>query len=541
MKYIKLYLFIALSLLIAGACDDFLAENPTGSLTTESELTSRDAGIAFATGAYRSLRGWTDGTTDWGGNQFNCLEYMTGKAYSQYMGARLFEYEEGAQTGEQSTAKGRWSNWYQGVRDCNLAIEKIPTISGMSETDKAYYLGEVHTLRAFYYFCLVRFYGDVVYNAAVVSSIAESYQPRTSLKKIYDEIIVPDLELAIQSTLPDKTTDGRISKNTARAILADVYLTMAGYPYQEVATNPDKAWCTEASWSATEYPVNTQSAKDLLQKSKALLDALYGQYPLGDFSDLRNPEMNNKGGAIFQINYMASVSEFPVNMFVPMTLYTSAFGTECGTGVPSTAYYNSYNPIDLRIKDRVYFYYSDTKAPKHDPNESPAPKFPVAFLFKYYDEVAVKETAHPSINFSLYRYADILLMLTEVNWTLNYLGVNVPGSDIVKGINEIRVRAGLPEYTAGGLTLLDIMSERAYELVFENRMLWDMRRTRKALVDGSGEFRALENFVGHQPVNFNHRFEPKHLLTPISADEIKNNYECEQNGGWIPVQTRTGH
>jgi len=290
-----------------------------------------------------------------------------------------------------------------------------------------------------------------------------------------------------------------------------------------------------------EYPVNNQSAKDLLQKSKGLLDALYGQYPIGDFSDLRNPEMNNKGGAIFQIQYMASVSEFPVNMFVPMTLYTSTFTTECGTGVPSTAYYNSYNPADLRIKDRNYFYYSDTKAQKYDPNESPAPKFPVAFLFKYYDELAVKETSHPSINFSLYRYADILLMLTEVNWTLKQLGVGVSDYEIAKGINEVRVRAGLPEYNGDGLTLLNIMSERAYELVFENRMLWDMRRTRRVLVDGDGEFKSLDNFIGHQPVSFNHRFEPKHLLTPVSADEIKNNYECQQNGGWLPVQTGSGH
>jgi hypothetical protein len=541
MKYLKLYLFVTLSLLIFGSCEDFLAENPTGSLTTESELTSRDAGIAFATGAYRSLRGWTDGTTDWGGSQFNCLEYMTGKAYSQYMGARLFEYEEGSQTGEQSTAKGRWSNWYAGVRACNLAIQKIPEITGMSETDKNYYLAEVRTLRAFYYFCLVRFYGDVVYNDAVVSSIAESYQPRSSLKKIYDGIIVPDLEYALNSPLPDKTSDGRVSKNAARAILADVCLTMAGYPYQEVNTSPDKSWCTEASWAMNEYPVNNQSAKDLLQKSKGLLDALYGQYPIGDFSDLRNPEMNNKGGAIFQIQYMASVSEFPVNMFVPMTLYTSTFTTECGTGVPSTAYYNSYNPADLRIKDRNYFYYSDTKAQKYDPNESPAPKFPVAFLFKYYDELAVKETSHPSINFSLYRYADILLMLTEVNWTLKQLGVGVSDYEIAKGINEVRVRAGLPEYNGDGLTLLNIMSERAYELVFENRMLWDMRRTRRVLVDGDGEFKSLDNFIGHQPVSFNHRFEPKHLLTPVSADEIKNNYECQQNGGWLPVQTGSGH
>jgi hypothetical protein len=128
-------------------------------------------------------------------------------------------------------------------------------------------------------------------------------------------------------------------------------------------------------------------------------------------------------------------------------------------------------------------------------------------------------------------------MLTEVNWSLRQLGVSVPDNDIVKGINEVRARADLSEFAASDLTLKDIMSERAYELIFENKMLWDMRRTRKALVDGQGQFQALENLVGHQPTNFDHQFTNKHLLSPISATEIKNNRQCVQNFGWQPVQS----
>jgi hypothetical protein len=117
------------------------------------------------------------------------------------------------------------------------------------------------------------------------------------------------------------------------------------------------------------------------------------------------------------------------------------------------------------------------------------------------------------------------------------LGISGSDADIVKGINEIRSRAGLSEFTATSLTLKDIMSERAYELVFENKMIWDMRRTRKALVDGDSQFKALENFVGHQPTSFDHKFSPKHLLAPISATEISRNSQCSQNYGWQPVQS----
>jgi hypothetical protein len=127
-------------------------------------------------------------------------------------------------------------------------------------------------------------------------------------------------------------------------------------------------------------------------------------------------------------------------------------------------------------------------------------------------------------------------MLTEVNWALDHLGISVPDNDIVKGINEIRTRAGLSTFLASDLTLLDIMSERAYELIFETKMIWDMRRTRKALVDGVGQFLSIENFIGHQPSSFNYQFSVKHLLSPVSADEISNNSKCVQNFAWTPVQ-----
>jgi hypothetical protein len=528
--------------LTLSSCEKFLDEVPTGSLTDKSQITSYPGGLALATGAYRALPTWTNGAQWWGGNLMGAMEYATGKAYSQYQAADLYKFETNVQSGDSEYFIAPWNNWYRGVRDCNLALKMIPGVTGLSDTDKSRLLGEVRTLRAFYYFCLVRHYGDVVYNTSVLTDISLASQPRSSLKTIYDKIIVPDLEFAVnESGLVDmQSTDGRVTKHAARAIMADVYLTMAGYPYQEVNNAADTTirWCADGLWTMTEYPINTTSAKDLLVKAKTQLDFLYGKYTLGTYTDLNNPARNNnKGEAIFQAQYLGGISNNGVvAATLPISSRVSAFTDEYGTIVPSQAYHDSYNPADKRIQDRQFFFYSDTKAPKHDPNESPLPKLPIPFLYKYYDYKGIKTDGNSSLNYNFYRYADVLLMLTEVNWMLNQMGTAVAADEITKGINEIRNRALLPAYSTTDMSLHNIMSERAYELIFESKMLFDMRRTRKALVDGSGQFSAIENLIGHQPTNYNFEFSAKHLLAPVSATEIDNNRLALQNFGWAPAQ-----
>ena len=126
-------------------------------------------------------------------------------------------------------------------------------------------------------------------------------------------------------------------------------------------------------------------------------------------------------------------------------------------------------------------------------------------------------------------------MLTEVNWALKQLGQSVSDNDIIKGINEIRARALLPAYTASEVGLKEILAERAYELIFENKMLWDQRRTRKCVVYGDGEISSIQNFVGHQPAIFNFAFGPQHLLSPIGGNEIARNGLMTQNYQYLPT------
>jgi hypothetical protein len=529
MKYI-IYLVLGFGIILAS-CDKFLEEVPTGTLTDEAQVTSNPGGYALATGAYRTLINWTAGAVQWGGSIHGSLEYATGKAYSQYQGSELYKFETNVESGDSEYFVLPWNYWYRGVRDANLALKMLPGVTGLSATEKSKLTGEVRTLRAFYYFILVRKFGDVIYNTSVLTDIAQASRPRSSLKTIYDKIILPDLEFAVnESQLVDERSTGRVTKHVARAILADVYLTMAGYPYQEV-TDTTKKWCEEGLWAMTDYPVNTPSAKDLLAKAKVQLDFLASQstYKTWDYSDLRDPAQNNKKGAIFSIQYLAGTANNSMTFnTIPLSSHTTVYTTETGTTIPSVGYSQSFNPIDARFQEKAYFYTSDNIASKYDVNEPPSPKFPLPFLFKFYDQNGAKVRGESGLNFPVYRYADILLMQTEVNWTLKTLGTAVPDNDIVAGINEIRTKAGL--------TLLDIMSERAYELVFENKMLYDMRRTRRALKDGAGQFTALQNLVGHQPATWNFQLSRKHLLDPISATEIDNNKLCMQNFEWMPKQ-----
>ncbi len=538
---LKYALLFGAVLLVFSSCKKFLAETPTGSITDQYSFSSASEGAALVMGTYRSLASYTGGAGDWGNYLPATIEYPTGEAFTSDTHVQFWKFQTNQTSGGMlSNYDNFWNNNYQGVRDCNLAISKIPGITAWSDAQKSSAMGEVRTLRAFYYFLLVRYYGDLVMDTSVLKSISNAQQPRVSLKTIYDAVIIPDLEYAVnQSTLPDaKSSGGQITKYIARTILADVYLTCAGYPYQEVATDPKKNWCVDGSFNQSGYPVNTPSAKSFLQKAQSQLNTLYGKYDLGTYHDLHDPAAKNKGEFIFQAQYLGGVSDMSglVAAALPGLSHVSRFGDEYGTFIPSIGYINSYNSADLRVQDRQMFYYSDHISTKYDPAQPPADRFSQPYLYKYYDSVAIKVTGQANINWTFYRYADVLLMLTEVNWTLKQLGGAVSDDDITKGINEVRARALLPAYRASDINLLSIMSERAYELVFENKMLWDQRRTRMCLVDGVGQFSRIENFIGHQPAGFNFAFSKMNLLAPISQREIATNAKCLQNYNFLPKQ-----
>ena len=101
-----------------------------------------------------------------------------------------------------------WKNCYSGISRANTAIVKIPEIK-MNESKKNRLIAEARTLRALYYFNLVRFFGDVPL-ILDLKTVEDSKGPRDSKELIYDQII-EDLTFA-EEHLPLRSEYCDVSK-----------------------------------------------------------------------------------------------------------------------------------------------------------------------------------------------------------------------------------------------------------------------------------------------------------------------------------------
>lgn len=145
----------------------------------------------------------------------------------------------------------------------------------------------------------------------------------------------------------------------------------------------------------------------------------------------------------------------------------------------------------------------------------------------------------------------ILFRLGEVY--LNYaeaLNEATPGhADILKYLNLIRERAGIPQYGTGALLAPNgqgsvrdkIRAERRIELVFETHRLFDTRRWKTAAESENGPMWGMNMNAGtsladpafYKRTIFETRvFEKKHYFWPIQQSELDRDKMLVQNPGW---------
>src|SRR5690606_29139976 len=153
--------------------DTFLEEIPTGNLTDQSSFETQGDVDALTIGPYRSLTNWTSGGGDGGNNLPNSVEFHTGFAWPGEPHAQCGKYETNQVSGDLlDNYNNQWMYWYQGVRDANFSIESLNKVTGVASDNISKALGEVRTLRAWYYFCLVRYFGDVPMVTETLKSVA---------------------------------------------------------------------------------------------------------------------------------------------------------------------------------------------------------------------------------------------------------------------------------------------------------------------------------------------------------------------------------
>ncbi len=127
---------------------------------------------------------------------------------------------------------GPWNKIYEIIASTNNIIKQFDLTNTRDKTERQL-LGEAYFFRAYFYFWLTRTYGRI----PLVKDIDINYNTTLAdYEEIY-EFIEADLKIALY-ILPLNNSEARIPfvtihRGTAKAILAEVYLSWAGYPLKD--------------------------------------------------------------------------------------------------------------------------------------------------------------------------------------------------------------------------------------------------------------------------------------------------------------------
>lgn len=481
-------LLVATGALCLAGCRKFLDETDPSNYTEDTYFTKPEHARSSINAIYASLRDPMSG--DFNGAAWTMTEFATGQAATD-LGQAVNSYyiKDLHNTADNAYGENYWRYYYKGITNANLSIAKIPGIN-MDQAEAKRLLGEAYFLRAWYYFNLVQMFGNIPLVTQPVDLKSDQLRPKQATPEEVYKLIVADLTTAENAGLPWTDVSGKASLGAVKSLLSKVYLTMAGYPLQKGASYFDLA--------------AKKAGEVLASKQFKLFDT---------YNDLHNPAKKNIEENIFMIQYKTQVIPGSwQSLIIPYNKNISAYSAETG-GIYATAdFVKSYDPADLRAKEGQFFFTEFT----NQDNRNQKVDLGGYFLYKLFDVTAQTTTANSDLNWSLIRYADILLVYAEATNE-----VSGPGAAAYDAVNQVRRRAKLPDLT--GLTQVQlreaIWRERWYELCFENVTWFDMVRLRKAF---NVSTKGFDNYVGHK-FSYGPVLTERELLFPIPSRELRNN------------------
>ena len=502
-------ILLCIIILIGTGCSKWLEKTDLdpSNLSPETYYTSPDHAEAAIAAVYAQKR-FINGGAGIFANNFSMLEMVTGTAKTETGQNTDLNNLLGLSYNGDNVFVGNWWNGpYSLIAQANLVLQKVPGITPMDEGQKQRILGEAKFLRAWAYFYLVRLYGDVPLITSPVDASSPNLRPsRTSADSVYQQI-VSDLKGAETSGLPWSDATGRASLGAVKSELAEVYLTMAGFPLSK---------------GAAYYKLAADKAFEVISNGSFSL--------FTNYFDLHNVAQENKGEHIFELQYLAGVADNPnQGILLPNFKDVSAYGTEIGSTVPTLQFYNSFEPGDLRAEDRQGFFYTHY----YDGGDGALKDLSAPYIYKHFDVTAngtagVKGTASSSLNWPNIRYAQVLLTYAEAQNEAD----GGPNTAALDAINKIRTRAKLsPIGTLSQTAFREaVWRERWHELCYEGITWFDMVRLRKVYNEATNGF---DNFVGHKFPDNGAVLAEKHLLFPLPTSEMQNNPNLKpQNPGY---------
>lgn len=223
----KIITYFLLAATVLPGCKKILEEKPKTFVSPDAFYTSPSSYELTVMGIYRSI------PSTLGGNN-----WLSRESFSDIIGTVSGAYEQGLPVYQNNhqpffyNVRGLWSDHFAIVKDANFILKKIGESTILSEAQKNTFSSEARFLRAYAYFQLVQLFGDVPLRTEPLEDLTNVQIERSPQQEVYN-LIVDDLNFA-EANLPDNApATGRVHKLVATALLAKVYLTMAGNPLNQ--------------------------------------------------------------------------------------------------------------------------------------------------------------------------------------------------------------------------------------------------------------------------------------------------------------------
>ena len=353
----------------------------------------------------------------------------------------------------------RWN--YAGITRVNFIMEFKDNIDFVG---KEQILAEAKFLRAFYYFELVKVFGDVPLiidkrlGAEEVTTIE-----RASKEDVYAQIEL-DLTEAASVLNPIAPEKGRATRGAAQALLGKVYL------YQN-----------KFGLAATTLDLVINSTQ-------------YSLYP--DYDDLFSVSSEGNSETVFDVQYsgleggsygcLVCLEGNVGPGFHGIRQYNGPiYGDGNSYNLPTSNLYNAFDPADPRRDATVLDIDSFIAAQPNSGDITYA--IGAGGHTGYYNNKYIKrqnELGLPDndltspVNYRVIRYADVLLMAAEAHYQNSNPGPAQTYLDLV------RQRVGMPSVPITSVEV--IWNERRFELSCEGHRFFDLVRTGQAAANISG-------------------------------------------------------
>ena len=476
-------------------------------------------------------------------------------------------------TTETSQINSLWVTAYTGIGRVNYFLNNYQRAESVKEEVRERYAAEAYFYRAYNYWVLTTYFGDVPYITDELSVESPDVFRGRDPKADVIANVTKDLEdhyKNLPEYIPAGSAEfGRVSQCAALALLSRIYLYNEMYeeavdaaeramnnPYHALYStgNPDVDYVNLFNWTG-------RASRNAANK-ETLLAFVYN-YDLGE--------------AARQSHNLSRECWVPGDYarFVPTNSMIEAYLTKDGQiWDPSTAktYEDVFKDRDPRMvqsilapgtpweggksgdllstDDKIYTY------PLLTNNKTAAMTYSGYYMRKYVEPSTVKYVGHDDNDLIMLRYAEVLLNYAEAKERLGQL----TQADLDKTINLLRDRVGmvhmnLSNLPAGSDIRTEIQRERRIELFFEGHRYFDIIRWKQGHILGEDLLGVNKRWLdqsrlavdldkdltwqtkdGEQYllIETGRTFNPdKHYLLPIPFKQMQLNPNlAPQNPGW---------